>query len=75
MTLVLFSDLIVDEYFTEICQESKTDEVTFHESVTWKEYHVTEGKSHEKEKQIEYHGEYHITLSYYWETLVKDQGL
>ena len=34
-----FSELIVDEYFIEICQQSKTDEIDFQEDGGWKEYH------------------------------------
>ena len=29
----------MDEYFIEICQQSKTDEIDFQEDGKWKEYH------------------------------------
>lgn len=35
-----FNELIVDEYFIEICQASKTDEVDFQEDGGWKEYYT-----------------------------------
>ena len=40
MLNILFSELIVDEYFIEICQASKTDEVDFQEDGGWKEYYT-----------------------------------
>jgi len=35
-----FNELIVDEYFIEICRASKTDEVDFQEDGGWKEYYT-----------------------------------
>lgn len=37
---ILFSELIVDEYFIEICRASKSDEVDFQEDGGWKEYYT-----------------------------------
>jgi len=46
-----FSELIVDEYFIEICRASKTDEVDFQEDGGWKEYYTP--KEREKLEQRE----------------------
>jgi len=35
-----FNELIVDEYFIEICRASKSDEVDFQEDGGWKEYYT-----------------------------------
>jgi len=39
-----FNELIVDEYFIEICKQSKTDEIDFQDDGGWKEYHEKKEK-------------------------------
>ena len=34
----------MDEYFIEICKQSKTDEIEFQDDGGWKEYHKTKEK-------------------------------
>ena len=57
----------MDEYFIEICAQSKTDEVDFHETGGWKEYHEKKEKEPPKEKKkdkaIVLHSKY-LCLSY-----------
>jgi hypothetical protein len=57
-----FTDLIVDEYFIEICRESSTDEVDFYESGGWKEHHVTKDKSRDREQIKEKKKEKQVVL-------------
>ena len=56
----IYSDLIVDKYFIEICRESKTDEVDFCESGGWKEHQEKKDKENQvkerkREKQVVQH--------------------
>jgi len=46
-----FNDLIVDEYFIEICQQSKSDEIDFQEDGAWKEHYDKKEQPAVKEKK------------------------
>lgn len=45
---IFFSELVVDEYFAEICKASKANEVDFEPSGSWKEHRE---KKEKKPKQ------------------------
>ena len=59
---VTSSELIVDEYFIEICKQSKTDEIDFQDDGGWKEYHEKKEKDQpvvQKKKAVVLESEFH----------------
>lgn len=46
-----FSELVVDDYFIEICSRSKMDEVEFGDTGEWKEYVEKKDREPKKERK------------------------